>query len=155
MSLTTDRDVDRVEQKIAEAVSLAVATNCDIVRDKMCSPVHHHGKILVIKHDKVKSAMPVFEIVNITQEDYCGTQDSFVAGSYPSPGPILIRKRMSTTTARNELLYVKRNFGLFDASTPLFLQAVITGSADGSFVKIDLDARAEIVPYIVQLRIIT
>ncbi|KAH7876715.1 uncharacterized protein C8R40DRAFT_1098395 [Lentinula edodes] len=95
---------------------------------------------------------------------------AFVAGSYPSPGPILIefghrtmalgRKRMSTMTGRvssfkNAFLYVKGKFGLLNASTPLFLQAVITGRADGAFVEIDLDAWEEIVPYIEKLRIIT
>ncbi|KAJ3814736.1 hypothetical protein EV368DRAFT_35129 [Lentinula lateritia] len=90
---------------------------------------------------------------------------AFVAGSYPSPGPILIefghrtmalgRKRMSTMTGRNAFLYVKGKFGLLNASTPLFLQAVITGRAEGAFVEIDLDAWEEIVPYIEKLRIIT
>ncbi|KAJ3726962.1 hypothetical protein EV361DRAFT_793100 [Lentinula raphanica] len=88
-----------------------------------------------------------------------------VAASYPSPGPILIefghrtmalgRKRMAAMTGRNAFVYVKGKFGLLNASTPLFLQAVITGKTDGAFVEIDLDAWEEIVPYIEKLRIIT
>ncbi|KAJ3749423.1 hypothetical protein DFH05DRAFT_1476687 [Lentinula detonsa] len=95
------------------------------------------------------------------------TLQAFVvaASLYPSAEPILIefghrtmalgRKRMATMAGRNAFVYVKGKFGLLNASTPLFLQAVITGKADGAFVEIDLDAWEEIVPYIVKLRIIT
>ncbi|KAJ3986225.1 hypothetical protein F5890DRAFT_1019655 [Lentinula detonsa] len=97
------------------------------------------------------------------------TLQAFVvaASLYPSAEPILIefghrtmalgRKRMATMklVSQNAFVYVKGKFGLLNASTPLFLQAVITGKADGAFVEIDLDAWEEIVPYIVKLRIIT
>jgi hypothetical protein len=51
---------------------------------------------------------------------------------------------------------LKSKFGLLNATTPLYLQAVIIGKGQTeTFVEIDLDAWEEIVPYIEKLRITT
>ncbi|KIK69051.1 hypothetical protein GYMLUDRAFT_152274 [Collybiopsis luxurians FD-317 M1] len=98
------------------------------------------------------------------------TLQAITAGSTsPSSAPILIefghrtialgRKRMATMTGRNAFVYLKSKFGLLNATTPLYLQAVITGKskdeANETFVEIDMDSWEEIVPFIEKLRITT
>ncbi|KAE9408752.1 hypothetical protein BT96DRAFT_1013364 [Gymnopus androsaceus JB14] len=98
------------------------------------------------------------------------TLQAFVAAaSVPSPAPIVVefghrkmalgRKRMAAMNGRNAFVYLKSKFGLLNATTPLYLQAVIFGRAkdeeNETFVELDLEAWEELVPYIAKLRIIT
>lgn len=53
---------------------------------------------------------------------------------------------------KNAFLYLKRTFGLLNATTPLYLQAVFSGSS--AYVEVDTEAWEELVPYIVRLRIV-
>ncbi|KAF5383449.1 hypothetical protein D9757_006129 [Collybiopsis confluens] len=87
----------------------------------------------------------------------------------PSSSPILTiqfgnrtmalgRKRMAAMNGRNAFVYLKSKFGLLNATTPLYLQAVIAGSPkDGSeiFVEIDMDAWEEVILHVQKLRITT
>ncbi|KAJ3884239.1 hypothetical protein GG344DRAFT_71493 [Lentinula edodes] len=41
-----------------------------VVMDQPRSPLLHHGNILIIKHAKVQTPTPVFDILDITQGDY-------------------------------------------------------------------------------------
>ncbi|KAF9073574.1 hypothetical protein BDP27DRAFT_1318526 [Rhodocollybia butyracea] len=89
--------------------------------------------------------------------------------SSPSTSPILIefghrtmvlgRNRLASMTGRNAFAYLKSKFGLSNATTPLYLQAMIAGHRKAGeaevFFEIDMEAWEEIVPYIEKLRIIT